>query len=112
MDDAKNLLAETIKEMELRGKTPGDVRYVVSATEWPESTPQWCTWDEFAARADFEYDAGYGGNNIALELRVVGADWWMERHEYDGSEWWEFKTLPNRSGQHNPALRIREYDDD
>lgn len=26
---------------------------------------------------------------------VVGDDWWLERHEYDGSEWWEFKRLPS-----------------
>lgn len=19
---------------------------------------------------------------------------WLERHEYDGSEWWEYKTMP------------------
>jgi hypothetical protein len=25
---------------------------------------------------------------------VIGSDWWLERHEYDGSEWWEFKSLP------------------
>lgn len=27
---------------------------------------------------------------------IVGDDWWMERHEYDGSEWWEFKELPKK----------------
>jgi len=24
----------------------------------------------------------------------VGDDWWLERHEYDGSEWWVFQKLP------------------
>lgn len=25
---------------------------------------------------------------------LVGDGWWIERAEYDGSEWWEFKTIP------------------
>lgn len=25
---------------------------------------------------------------------MAGDDWWLERAEYDGSEWWKFKTLP------------------
>jgi hypothetical protein len=40
------------------------------------------------------YDDGFGGNEIPLSLVVVGDDWWLERGEYDGSEWWEFKRLP------------------
>lgn len=31
-----------------------------------------------------------------LDLLVVGNNWWLERHNYDGSEWWEFKRLPTR----------------
>ena len=41
-----------------------------------------------------DYDDGFGGQEIPSELIVVGEDWWLERHEYDGSEWWEFKTMP------------------
>lgn len=29
-----------------------------------------------------------------MGLIVVGKDFWLERHEYDGSEWWEFKSIP------------------
>jgi len=32
-----------------------------------------------------------------VSLTVAGDDWWLERHGYDGSEWWEFKTLPKKS---------------
>jgi hypothetical protein len=32
-----------------------------------------------------------------LKIIVVGKDWWLERHEYDGSEWWEFKTMPDKN---------------
>jgi len=41
-----------------------------------------------------EYDNGFGGQEINPELKIVGDRWWLERHEYDGSEWWEFKILP------------------
>ena len=42
---------------------------------------------------DFEYDSGYGGQNL------FGYIWykdgaWSERGEYDGSEWWEHMTRP------------------
>lgn len=28
---------------------------------------------------------------------LVGEEWWIERCEYDGAEWWEFKCIPARS---------------
>lgn len=46
--------------------------------------------------ADFEYDNGYGGTYIPMELVVVGNDFWLERSEYDGAEGWDFKTMPAR----------------
>ena len=44
----------------------------------------------------FDYHDGFGLIEIHERLKVVGKDWWLERHEYDGSEWWEFKTLPKQ----------------
>jgi len=44
--------------------------------------------------ADVCYNNSFGGQEIAEDLLIVGEDWWMERCEYDGSEWWEFKTMP------------------
>ena len=86
-----NLLNETVKLLANQELKPADV-------DWVGSRNGGCvaTWAEFAAIADFEYNEGFGGNEIPLSLVVVGADWWLERHEYDGSEWWEFKRLPRR----------------
>ena len=86
-----NLLKETIELLAKQDFTPADV-------EWVGSSDGKCaaTWADFAAIADFDYDDGFGGNEIPMGLVVVGADWWLERHEYDGSEWWEFKMLPVR----------------
>lgn len=29
----------------------------------------------------------------------MGDDWWLERHEYDGSEWFELKECPDKPKQ-------------
>lgn len=40
------------------------------------------------------YDDGYGGQEIDSSLVIVGDDWWLERAEYDGAGWFEFKKQP------------------
>ena len=50
---------------------------------------------EFLEHANFEYNDGFGSEEINTELILVGKDFWLERHEYDGSEWWEYKSMPN-----------------
>jgi hypothetical protein len=87
--DDVNLLQETISVLTDNGKTPSDVRWVGCGLV---SAP----WEEFARLADRTYDNGYGGAEVSGLLVIVGDDWWLERHEYDGSEWWEFKRLPTR----------------
>lgn len=53
--------------------------------------------DDFRlAASNFNFDSGFGGQECPSDLVVVGDDWWLERREYDGSEWWEFKQLPVR----------------
>jgi hypothetical protein len=88
-----NLRRETAEMLKGQGKTAADVCWV----QWGEFH---CSWDEFVAAANFDYDNGYGGNEIPMDLKVVGTDWWLERGEYDGSEWWEFKTMPIKPELH------------
>jgi len=50
-------------------------------------------YESFMKSLDFTYDSGYG------EQELYGTVWlqdgtWLERGEYDGSEWWEHKKLP------------------
>ena len=33
---------------------------------------------------------------VAKDLVLVGEDWWLDREEYDGSEWWRFNKKPER----------------
>lgn len=44
--------------------------------------------------ADTDYDESYGATEVADDLIIAGENWWLERHEYDGAEWFEFKEMP------------------
>ena len=57
----------------------------------PEYSPN--DLSEFIQKLNFEYDSGYGSQH------VFGIIWykdgtWSERGEYDGAEWWEYKSCP------------------
>jgi len=86
-----NLLEETLEVLKKYGKSPKDVKWVGS-----KDGKYAITWSEFKKIADVIYDNGCGSQEVAKDLVVVGEDWWLERCECDGSEWWEFKTLPVR----------------
>jgi hypothetical protein len=97
-----NLLKETLDELLENGKSPEDVRWVGGsgyATDWAG----------FAALADFKYCNGFGTAYIASDLCVVGDNWWLERSEYDGSEGWDFKTLPIKPEAAKPLERVLGY---
>ena len=42
---------------------------------------------------DFEYGNGYGGQRL-FGIILFNDNTWLERGEYDGSEWWEYKSPP------------------
>ena len=46
----------------------------------------------FIDETDVEYDTGFGGQELYGYVMFHDATW-LERHEYDGSEWWEFKKF-------------------
>lgn len=52
------------------------------------------TKDDFEKYSNTEYDDGFGSPKVAEDLLIIGSDFWLERHEYDGAEWWEFKQMP------------------
>lgn len=89
-----NLLEETLKVLADNGKTPDDVEWVGSVSFG------WFSWDDFAGLANKTYNSGFGGQEVASDLVVAGKNWWLERHDYDGSEWWEYKEQPQRPNEH------------
>ena len=95
MDIKSNLLKETKKKLSIHNKTPKDVLWIGT-----KDGSEAMNWGEFVKIADFEYDNGYGEAWIYLNLVVVGKGWWLERFEYDGSEWWEYKEPPKLLKNH------------
>jgi len=84
-----NLLKETLEVLNVNRKKEKDVL-------WVGNLNYHFSWDKFKELADKEYKSGFGSQNVAIDLLIVGENWWLERHEYDGSEWWEFKVMPNK----------------
>lgn len=82
-----NLLKETELILAGHGRTLKDIKWVSSGGDLIPV-------DLFLIQADRFYDNGYGGAEVDESLIVSGDDWWLERREYDGSEWWEFCTTP------------------
>lgn len=82
-----NLLKETLDELQENGKS-------FECVLWIGSEDGHITKELFLELANIDYDNGYGGQEIASDLVLVGDGWWLERGEYDGSEWWEFKSPP------------------
>ena len=55
------------------------------------------SWESFSAiAAETDYHSGFGSAEIPMNLVVVGPDWWLSRHEYDGAEGWVFNRIPVR----------------
>ena len=99
-----NLKEETLKVLHHNGKRRSDVKYVCG-DDFRISREQ------FWKLADTEYDP-YGAPEIATDLMLIGEDFWMERSEYEGSELWDFHTMPDTTGlpiRKITALSVRQY---
>lgn len=47
----------------------------------------------FFNQLDFEYDNGYGTQEL-YGIVWLEDEAWLERGEYDGSEWWSYEKCP------------------
>ena len=83
----ENLLKETKEILKEHGKTIKDI-VAVQGSDFGIRV------DDFIRLADTLYDDGFGSPKVAEDLVVIGNGFWLERHEYDGSEWWEYKECP------------------
>ena len=57
-----------------------------------EYTP--AEYEAFLEKLNFEYDAGYGGQELYGMVWLMKPNTWLSRGEYDGSEWWEYNECP------------------
>jgi hypothetical protein len=70
--------------------------------------------DEFISKLDFDYDAGYGSQEL------FGMVWfndgaWMDRYEYDGAESWDwhkYPSIPNELKEGGLPEPDTDYPDD
>jgi len=94
-----NLLEETLSILKSHDKSTVEIK-------WVGNGEYVISWKEFEKIADIDYDSGYGAQEIASDLLVVGGTWWLERSEYDGSEGWDYKTLPEKNLNAKTILRV------
>lgn len=86
-----NFYDEIVEALSEHNKSLDDVKWV-GTKDYVFNTFKFLRW-----ASAFNYDNGYGLNCIPLTWYVVGDNWWLERYEYDGAEWWEYKELPKKS---------------
>lgn len=89
MRNEVNLLEETSRVLAIHGLTTNDI-------VWAGTRDTLIPLEDFIRLADVEYDQGYGTQEVAKDLLIVGNNWWLERNEYDGAEGWEYKAMPLR----------------
>lgn len=65
----------------------------VKQLEWDDTNS--AILDFFAKITTIDYDDGFGVQELFGYI-LFNDNTWLERYEYDGSEWWEYKTLPTR----------------
>lgn len=84
------LLTETLYYIEKLEQSPDNITFIGSADGKYE-----CTWLEFETLADFNYDSGFGTQEVPCDLVIVFENNTMlERYEYDGAERWRFCVIP------------------
>lgn len=84
-----NLLQETVDFLSKFNKTLKDILYVTDGCNFKKVHE-----DDLRILLNEVYDNGYGCVEINPELKLVGKDFWLERYNYDGQEYWEFKKYP------------------
>ena len=97
-----NLLKETIEDIASAGKTPEQIVFIGS-----EQSGHQCTWQEFQTLANIDYDSSFGAQEVASDLIIVfndGSKMW--RHEYDGSENWDYSTPFVAPAEVKPIVRL------
>ncbi len=97
----KNAKSELLEELKLSGSTIKcallkDVRCFDEKEHVEFALPVGYTneqLDAFYTSLDFWYDSGFGMQELKGIVWLQDGTW-LERGEYDGSEWWEHKVLP------------------
>lgn len=63
----------------------------------PDHSDEQCR--EFLNALAFDYNNGYGLQVVYGTIMLKNGAW-LEREEYDGSEWWEYRSVPQYHPEH------------
>lgn len=99
-----NLWEETIQEINNSNHSIDDIDWIGGSKCYIDVQ------DFIKMAAQTYYDAGYGGQEVAEDLVIVFKDnTWLERAEYDGSEWWRYKAVPQKPVKKITPKRLSNY---
>lgn len=101
----KNFYEETIEDIKRVGRTLEDIAWIGSySVEIPIN-------QFFKVAKATTYDNGWGRAEMPIDLRIVFKDGgYLERREYDGSEWWQY-IAPMRRPSLKARLVIKAFTD-
>ena len=91
-----NLLAETSEKLKYCQKIIEDIEYIYVYTKVDyDSKTVVCSiaTPSNLDSLDFDYDNGYGSQEIFGWITFKDNSW-LERNDYDGSEWWAYRRKP------------------
>lgn len=66
-------------------------------------------YQEFLDQLDFTYDDGYGGQELYGKVWLTDGIW-LDRGEYDGSEWWNINQYPEIPDELNTDARLSAFE--
>ncbi len=99
-----NLLKETLQQLQDNNLNESDVLWCGSKQFG------YFTWEDFKSLANIDYNNGYGSPEVAEDLMIATKEGFFKRREYDGSEWWEYITIPKKPEKYKKptALTINQ----
>lgn len=98
----KNLKNETIEFINSIGKKDEPIEFIGIIQEGKRKS---CCWVDFLELSDFDYDDGYGLQEISDICIIFDDNSWMSRWEYDGSEGWQHNQCPQfKENEYNGEL--------
>lgn len=112
-----SLLTETIKDITSQRRVNDESCYTLDNILFIGSSDgkYAMSWEQFTKVADFEYDYGFGSAEVCTDLVILMNDHGIfYRGEYDGSEWWGYKSAPKHISNPKPihTLKIANYNED
>ena len=90
-----NLKKETLKDISDSNHSLEDIDYcyIYQEGRFGDEVKVYTKGDFRTDLLNFNYDEGFGGQEVGGFI-VFKDGTWLDRREYDGSEWWELQCKP------------------